>query len=70
MVGSKRLGEILMAQGRLTREQLEEALQVQRREGRRRLLGQILVSRGYVSAAAVKAALAKQRLSRKEPTPA
>jgi type IV pilus assembly protein PilB len=41
------LGEILIAKGKLTQEQLESALLV--RHGQRRRLGDLLVSMGYVS---------------------
>lgn len=41
------LGDILIENGLITREQLEEALRVQRRTGRR--LGRILVDLGYVT---------------------
>ncbi len=56
----KRLAELLIDSGRLSPEQLEEVLRIQARPGEKRMLGQILVSRGYASAAAVKVALAKQ----------
>ncbi len=43
----KKLGEILVRNGIITREQLERTLEYQRREGG--LLGQILVKLGYVN---------------------
>jgi len=43
----KRLGEILIAAGLITREQLEEALELQKKTKRK--LGQILIDLGYVT---------------------
>jgi type IV pilus assembly protein PilB len=54
----KRLGEILIEDGRLTRESLEEALNHQKKEGG--LIGQILIRLGYVSEEDVVAAVGKQ----------
>ena len=54
----RQLGEILAADGLLTAGELEEALREQRRSGR--LLGQILVQRGYVSSFALARALTAQ----------
>jgi len=46
-ITKKRLGEILLAEGIITSQQLEEALAEQRNSGR--LLGEILVKKGLVS---------------------
>jgi len=54
----RQLGEILVADGLLTPRELEEALREQRRSGR--LLGQILVQRGYVSSFTLARALTAQ----------
>ena len=56
-VGDK-LGETLLAQGKITRSQLDEALSVQRHDQRQ--LGQVLLSAGYVSPADLAMALAKR----------
>ena len=58
---TKRLAEYLVESGRLSQEQVDEVLSIQSRPGERRRLGEIIVSRGFASAAAVKIALAKQR---------
>jgi hypothetical protein len=52
------LGELLVAKGLVTREELEQALEEQADTGR--LLGAILVERGYVSGPALAIALAEQ----------
>ncbi|MDP6491644.1 MAG: hypothetical protein QGH42_11580 [Kiritimatiellia bacterium] len=57
-----RLGEILVEQGSLSADELEEALQIQGSDSR--MLGQILVSRGYVKRHHVDIALAKQKKMR------
>lgn len=59
--GRKRLGEILVEAGYLSRAQLDEALAIQGKPGERRLLGQILVSRGFVTRVQIQIALAKQK---------
>ncbi len=56
--GGDKIGEILLAQGKITRPQLDEALAVQGHDGRQ--IGQILLSAGYVSAADLAMALAKR----------
>ena len=43
----RRIGEILVSQGRISRERLDEGLRVQRTDDRR--LGKILVSLGYIT---------------------
>ena len=55
----KRLGEILVEQGSLSADKLEESLQIQASDSR--MIGQILVSRGYVKRHHVDIALAKQK---------
>ena len=57
--GRKPLGEILVDQGSLSEEQLKEALQIQ--GGDKRMIGQILLSRGYVKRHHIDIALAKQK---------
>jgi hypothetical protein len=54
-----RLGDILVANGQITREQLASALSTQRKSGRR--LGDELVAAGYVSHSVVARALRIQR---------
>jgi type IV pilus assembly protein PilB len=56
--GGDKLGETLLAEGKITRAQLDEALSVQRHDQRQ--LGQILLSAGYVSSADLAMALAKR----------
>ncbi len=60
-VGKGRLGEELVQQGKVNREQLVEALKVQRKEGKSKPLGEVLVELGYVSGDEVERALAKQK---------
>lgn len=55
----KRLGEILVEQGSLSPDKLDEALQIQGKDSR--MIGQILVSRGHVKRHHVDIALAKQK---------
>ena len=57
--GYKPLGEILVEQGSLSPDKLEEALQIQ--GGDKRMIGQILLSRGYVKRHHIDIALAKQK---------
>ena len=54
----KRLGELLMEDGLLSRENLEEALAHQKREGG--LVGQILIQLGYVTEEDLVCALGRQ----------
>jgi hypothetical protein len=54
-----RLGDILVANGQITREQLASALASQRQSGRR--LGDELVAAGYVTPSVVALALRVQR---------
>jgi len=42
-----RIGEILLDKNVITKEQLEEALEIQKRTGEK--LGRILIDKGYVS---------------------
>jgi len=53
-----RLGEILLQQGMLTEQQLREALDEQKRSGRK--LGRVFVDRGFVSEEQISNALARQ----------
>ena len=52
------IGELLVEQGLLTKEELEHALALQKESGR--MLGAILVERGYLSGPALAIALARQ----------
>ncbi|MDA0576691.1 MAG: hypothetical protein O3B24_01170 [Verrucomicrobia bacterium] len=61
MSSRKRLGEVMVELGYLAKEELEEALKVQSRPGESRLLGQILISRGFAKAPQVQIALARQK---------
>lgn len=54
----KNLGDQLVQQGDLTASQLNEALSIQKRTGRR--LGQFLVDQGFTSRAKLQKTLAKQ----------
>ena len=56
-----RLGDLLLACGTLTRQELEAALQVQSNEGSEKPLGAILLEQGNVQPEVVEAALTKQR---------
>ena len=53
-----RLGEILLQQGLLTEQQLQDALAEQKRSGRK--LGRVFVEKGFVSEEQISTALAKQ----------
>jgi type IV pilus assembly protein PilB len=55
---AKKLGEILVANGAITEEQLQRALDFQRREGG--LLGEILVKLGYIGEREIVQALTTQ----------
>ncbi len=54
----KPVGEILVGQKLLTREQIAKALDVQKRSGNRKLLGELIVELGYCTEAQVVEALA------------
>ena len=54
----QRLGDILIAEGVITKEQLDEALATQRQEGGR--LGEALIKAGYVTEEQIVVALSKQ----------
>ena len=58
LVSPQKLGEILLAEQKLTRNDLERALEVQRSMGGR--LGRLLISLGLVSEVDVYAALSRQ----------
>jgi hypothetical protein len=67
----RQLGELLVAEGLLTEDELEQALAEQAKTGR--LLGQILVSNSYLSAFSLARVLSEQhgvQLSPKEGAPA
>ncbi len=57
-ISEKKTGEILVSQGKITGQQLQEALAVRRNDSRD--LGKILISLGYVTAADVAQALARR----------
>ncbi|MBL0926404.1 MAG: Flp pilus assembly complex ATPase component TadA [Phycisphaerales bacterium] len=52
------IGELLVRQGRITREQLAEALEAQTSHGHSKLLGEVLVELGFVSEAVIMECLA------------
>lgn len=54
-----RLGEILVQRGRISRDQLDQAIQEQQLSGRR--LGELLIARGWVTRTEVSGALRTQR---------
>ena len=54
-----RLGDLLISRGVITEEQLAKALEVQRRGGQEKLLGEILVDLGYASQEQVLSAVAE-----------
>jgi type IV pilus assembly protein PilB len=56
--GGSKLGEVLVSEGKITPEQLEEAMTIQRKGGRD--LGNVLVSLGHASKADLAEALAKR----------
>jgi hypothetical protein len=47
MYGTKRLGEWLIERGKITPQQLQEALEAQKLTGKR--LGEILIEQGYIT---------------------
>ncbi len=55
-----RLGDLLIQEGLLTPEQLQEALKIQKESGYAKKLGQILVEEGYVTQKDLLKALSKQ----------
>jgi type IV pilus assembly protein PilB len=57
-VGGSKLGEVLVTEGKISPEELEEALTIHREDGRQ--LGEILVSMGSVSKTDLAEALAKR----------
>src|ERR671935_1216493 len=57
-LAAARIGEILLAKGLLTREQLQEVLAEQEQTGQR--FGEMLLERGLVSRLALASALAEQ----------
>lgn len=54
------IGELLVGEGRITRQQLHQAMQSQSKEGQDRLLGAILVDKGWVELSAMREALTNQ----------
>lgn len=64
-----RIGDLLLAAGVVTQEQLGDAL-VKQRAGDARPLGEILVVLGYATAEAIELALLRQRARRGELDPA
>lgn len=64
MPQARAIGQILREDGRITGDQVSEVLGVQKKQGEKRLFGQIAVSRGYAKSVHVKVALAKQQKER------
>ncbi len=58
--GQKRLGEILADMRKITPEELEEILELQKTKERKKRIGELLVEKGLVSAKDVQRALAVQ----------
>jgi len=61
--GGKRLGELLLAQGVLDKDKLEQALAEQERQGGKKLLGEILIDLGFVGADAGRRAIEEQAIT-------
>lgn len=57
-VVTKRIGELLLESGRITKRQLDEALELQKKD--KRLLGEILISMGIVTEDEIASCLAIQ----------
>jgi len=57
---NRRIGRILVKMGKVTREQIHEALQLQQQRPRHSPLGQLLIEMGYITDKDVNAALAAQ----------
>ncbi len=55
-----RIGDLLLQNGKITQEQLEKALQIQRNSKNKQRLGEILVSEGFISEQEVIELIAKQ----------
>ncbi len=58
--GQKRLGEILADMRKITPEELEQILELQKTKERKKRIGELLVEKGLVSAKDVQRALAVQ----------
>jgi len=58
MLVHKKLGEILLSEGMVTKEQIEEAVSLQKKEGGR--LGELLIKLGYIDEEQIAYALSKQ----------
>jgi len=58
--GGKRLGELLVEQGALDRERLQQALTEQKARGKGELLGEVLVALGLIKEETLLAALRMQ----------
>lgn len=61
----RKLGEILQTIAGLSDEQLNRALEIQRKESKRRLLGEILLDEGSVEEKALRKSLSVQRNEKK-----
>jgi len=57
-IGEKKIGEILLSRGKITREQLDQALSIRQNDARG--LGKILIACGFVNSADVAQALAQR----------
>lgn len=60
MFQSKRIGELLLRQQKITAKQLEEVLAEQKRQGGRTKIGSLLVQKGYISEITLMGFLSKQ----------
>lgn len=67
---TSRVGDLLLASGTITRDQLLEAVARQRDRGDACLLGEVLVELGYATAEDVELALLRQRARRGQMDPA
>ncbi|TVQ61330.1 MAG: type II/IV secretion system protein [Phycisphaerales bacterium] len=57
---NRKLGRVLTKMGKITREQVHEALEVQKQQAKKKKIGEVLVELGYVTKTDVMAALAGQ----------
>jgi len=59
--GDKKLCQILSDMGKLSPEDVEKALELQKKEGNKRRIGELLVEEGFVEEKDIQRALAVQR---------
>ncbi|WP_028579615.1 DUF4388 domain-containing protein [Desulfogranum japonicum] len=55
-----KIGELFLASGRITEEQLNECLAIQKQNGNTQRLGQILIAKGYIGRNNLTASLSRQ----------